>query len=766
MAINIKELFVTDLNPNSGAWWSKDKVDKINYNFSQLSNGGTPGPQGTIGEDAGFGPTGDQGYTGYKGPQGYQGLPGTGGLNDWVYFPETNGLPGYLYPRKNPINIIQSAPVALRIGYLSTDALYHPVGAEVNEPIQIVKTNPNNGVDPDRWVNLRVEDSGSFNGYNFGFGTSTGFLNGNPKFEISPNITSSNFKIIWTAKDIAFKTAASIGGIAAPDSIIINDSQITGNILFNLSNDSFKTTKAQSDFIFTPGAVQDSILVSTDNNGNLAWKNVKDVFGTFPIGSIISIRPSEFSTTHFWLNDSRTVEAGYPLNNIYGRGKIGTDYEGWYICNGETWETEQGFNQILTPNLNNFSYTINDNGDFQNSVTIPEPAPVLIGGYDIKMTATPDSSGVYSISYNTPFLDNDTSPGDSIISMGSSGLYETSRMIHIVYLGLTNLKWSNTGVYVPPSTTNSIMLTTPANIILCDEVADTTYSWSGPDDVTWNTFTPLSAYKLFNFGTTTYAPSGWYINVDGYPIRWDNITGSFVNRGATCVPNQYSEFNLRTSLLVDDLNGPLGNFGGTEIFLDYNTPLFINATTLKWADNQNVNQVGSNAEPGWYRDTTTGVRRYWNGNSFVGLSFNTNYVIRVIGGNIDNAPGYNREIKTSSRVADQNGEPIGFCELPQDFHLTYIAGNDDLTYMPQQTLLQNIVDYDSAIYVTVNWAQPDTTSFFDTTISNTPPLINVKDQNRPGQTNKYTKIYIESYLDYGFLSSTTGKITAIDSCQF
>jgi hypothetical protein len=77
MAININELFVTDLDPNSGAWWSEAKLDKINYNFNQFSNGGMPGPQGTIGVDGGFGPDGAQGFTGYQGAQGYQGLQGS-----------------------------------------------------------------------------------------------------------------------------------------------------------------------------------------------------------------------------------------------------------------------------------------------------------------------------------------------------------------------------------------------------------------------------------------------------------------------------------------------------------------------------------------------------------------------------------------------------------------------------------------------------------------------------------------------------------------
>ena len=49
MNIRIKELFKSDLDPNSNQWWSKDKIDKINYNFSLMRNGGPSGPTGIEG---------------------------------------------------------------------------------------------------------------------------------------------------------------------------------------------------------------------------------------------------------------------------------------------------------------------------------------------------------------------------------------------------------------------------------------------------------------------------------------------------------------------------------------------------------------------------------------------------------------------------------------------------------------------------------------------------------------------------------------------
>ena len=779
MAINIKELFVTDLDPNNGAWWSKSKIDKINYNFNQFSNGGAPGPQGVIGADGGDGPIGAQGHTGYKGSQGARGFQGPGNLNEWVYFKEAEGLPGYLFTRKNPITETQAAPVALRIGYLGTETNGIPDDSEYNvgvdptakTPIQCVK------VANSSWVNLRVEDNGGFNGYNFKFGSSSGAA----RFNITPDLSGTEFRIIYVAQTIILKTGSSdntlVDSITITDDLItINNGGITGPA-FNVGENS-GITKSSIDFVYTPGASTNKILVAKDSDGNVEWKNIKEVFGVYPIGSIISITATEFITEHFWLNDSVTVTTGSPLNNIYGRGKVGTDFEGWYLCNGETWETVEGYNQFLTPNLNNFNYTIGANGDVQNLITRPAENPILIGGYPMRVSAIPNGTGIYSIVYSSPFYDNNTSPGDSSISMGVFDLpnlgYRISGMIHIVYLGNPNLKWSNDGTVAPPppASGSTITLTLPSTPALCDEPVNTNYSWTELNAASWNTFTvPSTTVKLFNFGTTTHAPSGWYINIDGYPIRWNSTTGTFTARGTTCetITPPTIGYNFKSSPLVDELNGPLSSLTA-DVYFDYNAPLFINATTLKWSNDQTVYPVGSNAPLGWYRDKTTGVRRFWSGTIFSGVSFTENYVSRVT---IDYAgqydPGYNSSIQLSPNP--EAPTPPSVCDYFQTSHLTYVAGNDVLTVGNGISQVENIRLYDSPLYVTRLWANPTTNINGDPDY--TPALINIKDQTQPGSSSlKYKKVYMDTYPgpyeEYGNISTTTfsstGKITTVGSC--
>jgi hypothetical protein len=263
---------------------------------------------------------------------------------------------------------------------------------------------------------------------------------------IFPDFADSRFRIRSNASSTIFKTLNTNGTLN--DSIVIKNTAITVNdnfsndSSFNLSNTPGKSTVSNRNFRYTPGAGINKVLISTNQQGDVEWKNLKDVFGTFPIGSIISIRANEFSSTNFWLDGQVTTTQGSPLYNIYGRGKLGSDFEGWYLCNGQTWEDPNSIDETLTPNLNNFSYTIDPNSNGQPQITLADSEAILIGGYDLKIQATTDIDGLYSVNYTNSFTDNNASLGSSNINMNvGSGTHYTSRMIHIVFLENPNLVW-------------------------------------------------------------------------------------------------------------------------------------------------------------------------------------------------------------------------------------------------------------------------------------------------------------------------------------
>jgi hypothetical protein len=417
------------------------------------------------------------------------------------------------------------------------------------------------------------------------------------------------------------------------------------------------------------------------------------------------------------------------------------------------------------------------------------------------ISAVPSIDGIYNIEYTTPFEDNDTSPGSSTISMSTPGSYSVSRMIHIVYLEDPNLKWSKTGNAVPPAPVYPTILLgyNASSAVVCSIPATTPYSWTGNND--WNTFqvenfgqVPEAQYVLFNHGTETKAPSGWYVNVDGYPIRWNGIDGDFTLRGDRCgsQPPVNTTPNLTYSLLVDDLNGPAGSQqGGELLYLNFGTGTFLNATSLTWSDNQTEYQPGEPAPTGWYRDVSTGVRRYWDNDtiSFKGDSFTQDYVNRVyrnfgsggINNNLLPYPGYN----------NGNGGTGTICEELQSLHLTYVAGNRTLL-TPTISQTKNVYNYQNnqglyaantqdgaangtGLYVTLAlqsgiWPVPMTD--VNGVLVHTPPLKLVHTQNGQASTSPYSKVYMEdnigtsinSHGDHGTINLNNGKISSFASC--
>jgi uncharacterized protein (TIGR02145 family) len=491
MAIDIKELFVTDLDPTGNYWWSKDKVDKINYNFIQLSNGGMIGPQGSIGVDGITGVKGSQGNNGEIGNQGAQGPQGKIDINEWEYFPESNGLPGYLFPRKNPPNTIQSSTVSLKIGEREQEVL----DSEDTDPAQIVTTNP---IPDAPSVNLRVEHNGSPYGYNFEFLNQI-ILNEQQEpisiasnLRIFPGMSGDDLNVIFTAQKILINTSSiNTQNIISIDSSLIKIGNISdvNSSIFNLGkeNDVNGYAKSKSVLEYKPDSTNDitnDILLSANEDGDLIWRPTGYVFGLFPIGSIISIREEEFNEDNFYLDGSIDVIEGSPLNNIYGRGKVGTDFEGWYLCNGETWMSKPAqrlTKTYLTPNLNNFYYTTAGDKITQVEVFSPFNDRIVIGAYDLSMNANPDKDGKYRILDDTSYADNDTTLSTFSIdtSQDAVNLCE-SKMIHIVYLEDSTLTWQNNVVAPIPPTTPTIITSPVTNIVF----GDTNTAASGGNIVT------------------------------------------------------------------------------------------------------------------------------------------------------------------------------------------------------------------------------------------------------------------------------------------
>ena len=421
MKIDVKEIFKSDLDPNSPAWWSTPKIDKINYNFYQLKNGGMPGPDGTIGPDGNFGAVGKKGFQGIIGDTGFQGAKGISADTDWVYFQTDAQKPGYLFPKKISTSGVQYAPTPVNIGikwndnYGGINRYTTPVGYGDYVVLSNVNSTATTGSIKSNLrlsYNSKICDFRLTESNNLYIGK---FISSDPNFSIIQNISKSTIK-----------TCNSTGTIFSAHvmddtSAIINEIGTAANVI--LSNSATASTKSNNIFNYSVGAITNYVLSSNSSAGNVSWRKKRELFPSFPIGSIISIKLSDLTSTSFYLNETFTQQ---PIGGVlpaldirWGRGKLNTQYSGWYLCNGKEWKPSGSTSpSYLVPNLNAFDYSIASNGAGQHTVIgAGNNSQILIGGSDILLNAT-QSAGIYNIAYANTIPTNNN--GTSIIFSNTS----------------------------------------------------------------------------------------------------------------------------------------------------------------------------------------------------------------------------------------------------------------------------------------------------------------------------------------------------------
>ena len=725
MNINIKEIFKSDLDPNSTQWWSKDKIDKLNFNFYQFINGGMPGPDGFKGPDGDYGKIGPRGFQGYSGTQGYQGAQGASAPSDWLEVKEKteNGIvyPSVLFPLVPPSPpYVEYTPIVMKTGFLNPNV---EPAEDYRGAVKTIYTGPLNGGGATQYqIGLRLQHEGKVADLRL---KKTGnFLD----MEIGRIVTADvGFDFLNVSGEVVYE-------ILGTSYLKIVENLITfgGNLSTTINTQKFISKSALQ---ISQGAIQNYVLISEGTDGKVKWVDKKSVFGSFPIGSIISIPPDYFNSTNFELNTSIT-QPGPPyqeLRLIYGRGKENTDFDGWYLCHGEKWKVENGINEFQTPNLSSFNYDIASNGNGQNLVVNGDNTPILIGGSNISMSAATSGNGSYQVNLSANNSDDSISLGGANPGTNS----EVNRMIHIVYLENPNLHWSNTVFTPPPPVSTNIVLTSAAvsSDIACSRPPIITFSWSGTSEDEWGTFDHNTTQRyLYLNGTTNFAQAGWYKNMTGITRYWN---GSAFTQSVQCISLPVVTANLATNSNVFGLNGPISSFTGVNYEInafDFGTCTAIYDLT-----------TGANATMGWYRDTLTGFRRYWNGNEFIGAIFIQNYIHQI------------------GRSAFTTVSYVQGCSLTSTVRPAYIETNySDINGFE----LYDFVFEGFVIYVHNNW----TTGTFGTI-----PLVNVISQNAPSSTSKFRTLYtittqgvfegdIVIEKQYGDIDQSTGILVEAGYC--
>ena len=403
------------------------KLDKVNYNFDQLvANGGGPqGPQGATGTMGYQGTTGATGDQGPQGPMGFQGPVGSSGAELWSSIPGDNAYS--TADTLHPAAAATEIPPVVILGYNSTDSQY----------LQEQTPDPSTGQLPSQFIVNRK----SYFASNISL-KSFDVVDNAFDFRVEKN-TVSNLDVLR----MGFRSvshASEIRNFASYHKFIDN---VTGDIILELDSNYATFSKpveaVENVSIHGDLTIQTNygsgnlgfpdagkIATSLDNTGKILFKTTREIGAGVPFGTIVSVLPSVYYSTSNFIQAQLNYSVGPNdlINFEIGAG-IG-DYEGWYVCNGQTWKKD--LNQYVVPNLNSFEWAIDDNVDSQAGQGASESGPVVpnvIGGANISIDANYVGSNTYDI---TQTIDTE-SEGFTPDTSGST-IY-IRRLPQIIYLG-------------------------------------------------------------------------------------------------------------------------------------------------------------------------------------------------------------------------------------------------------------------------------------------------------------------------------------------
>lgn len=368
--MDIKELFLSDLDLSDVDGWSDDYIAKINYNFTVIKNGRKKGPQGLqgpVGLDGSQGGQGPEGATGIVGIAGNQGPDGTTTWNriggDYDNFDNDTLIP--LSNVSQPNSIFPTASIILGRVISPTvpgpidinGTLYSPEDNINNTYISQSNSVPEISDNPDDGIKVPILKINTTNDTNDNIRKHIRLVdyNDNTKFgEIyfDYNDTSTTIKSTGSLNLTSNHITIALGGI---DKISISNNFIYIDFVSTFFNDNVEFD-SNSSLQFNSSAVQENnVIKSIDGVGNSVWGNITNtdiaaVGGGLPIGSIIKIPLDTFTSSFITSYSGNGSDTQYGLvESELGKG-LG-DYSGWYVCNGVTWEAN-GRDRIYSPNNN------------------------------------------------------------------------------------------------------------------------------------------------------------------------------------------------------------------------------------------------------------------------------------------------------------------------------------------------------------------------------------------------------------------------------
>lgn len=439
--INLKQILQSDTQ--------QEKLDKVNYNFDQLvANGGGPmGAIGSIGETGFQGATGDDGPQGIDGPQGFQGPADASNNSKWIDGARwVSGalniktiVPEHLLD--NPASFSNFPPTNVLLGYANNDDEYDDpsiISPYLNSVLLINKNSNYHDSNirlisekgTDKYLDIALTNYTSLNS----IGEQSVL-----EFKFASSVSGGEYRwnadtyIINDANDNEMMSMDAVDGVKFTGSFLsTNDAIFTGSI-FKINNSSTGgTTNTNPDV--------DKIAVALDDTGTIGFKEASEIGASVPIGTIISFHYDTYiDISNF--TQTQAIDATVDpeqIDIVVGRGIANTQYEGWYLCNGQTWKNNDI--QYTVPNLNSFSFDFTSGG-IQIISAPGANTPNLLGGGEFEF-----QQNANTISYTIDVNSTEAWVTQAQANYASTE-YKVVKTPQLIYLGATDL-WYN--VSAPP----------------------------------------------------------------------------------------------------------------------------------------------------------------------------------------------------------------------------------------------------------------------------------------------------------------------------
>ena len=439
--INLKQILQSDTQ--------QEKLDKVNYNFDQLvANGGGPmGATGSIGETGFQGATGDDGPQGIDGPQGFQGPADASNNSKWkdgaIWYNGALNIKTIVpeHELAGPATQVNFPPTNVLLGYASNDDEYNDLNLISGYLNSVLLINKNSNYHDS---NIRLISEKGTDKYldialtNYPALSSIGEQSV-LEFKFASSVAAGEYRwnadtyIINDVNDNEMMSMDAINGVKFTGSFLsTNDAIFTGSI-FKINNSYVGgTTNTNPDV--------DKIAVALDNTGTIGFKEASEIGASVPIGTIISFHYDTYiDVSNFTQNQTINLNSDpSTIDIVVGRGVAGTQYEGWYLCNGQTWKNSNI--NYTVPNLNSFSFNFTTNVGQITSLS-GASRPNFIGGG--LFTFSQDANSIeYDITVDsTEAWVSETSTNSNYATTE----YAVVKTPQLIYLGASDLYYNVTG---------------------------------------------------------------------------------------------------------------------------------------------------------------------------------------------------------------------------------------------------------------------------------------------------------------------------------